>query len=377
MSCKEANILINRLIDGLLSDVEEASLLRHITSCQQCALCLQEAKALDALLSEQLSVVCPPADFAATVMANLETEVSAKVIEFTPNPRKQNILLRLASIAAAFALVVGGAMWYNGQTEIPPMPVADNPPAVVQNQPENPSQTIETPAPQPIKSEKKQPEQTIEEAPIIAAQEEQSGQVELPKVAYGAHSQTAFIVNRIAISEEADVLAPKAQASGSVQYYTNYLGEYQLWQFTSNSGEEPQLLSAQAELPEESSATTEYNECFGGNVVFSPDKTLLVGSFGGDNKGFWLSDSSSADKPEKLYSAGGGKLIIWAADSGKVAFTDQDGNLFVAFPAEKLAVGLFEGKVVSVSWSENNKELFFTAKKAAEDNYALYSVILP
>ncbi|MDD2220508.1 MAG: zf-HC2 domain-containing protein [Clostridia bacterium] len=386
MSCEKSKNLINRLIDGLLSDDEQAELREHIASCPQCALYLREAKELDALLSQHLKMVSPPDDFVSGVMAKLaQAEKPAEIVEFSSAPKKQNLLWRMASIAAALALVVGGAMWYNGQTDVPKVPVADNPPSVVEQQPENPAedpsdnplQSGETPVIEPENKKPKQPEQKIGQAPIAAAQEEQYGQVELPKVAYGSYNNTAFIVNRLAVSEEVDVLAPEAQADGSVQYYTNYSGEYQLWQYDANSGEEPQLLSAQADLPETSSDTTEYNECFGGNVAFSPDKTLLAGSFGGDNKGFWLSDRSSVDKPEKLYTAGGGKLISWACDSGKVVFTDESENLYVAFPAEKLAVGLFEGEVASISWSDDSKILFFTAKKAADDYYALYSIILP
>ena len=73
----------------------------------------------------------------------------------------------------------------------------------------------------------------------------------------------------------------------------------------------------------------------------------------------------------------GGKVLAWAANSSKLAFTDAAGNLLIAYPAEKLVVEVFSGNVTSVCWAEDNNTLVFSGQAAGEDYAKIYSVVLP
>ena len=76
-SCADAQVLIERRLDGLASHDEEAELAAHVSGCAACATQLARETELDAALRARLSSAAPSPAFVARVRARVADEPPA------------------------------------------------------------------------------------------------------------------------------------------------------------------------------------------------------------------------------------------------------------------------------------------------------------
>ena len=117
MRCEELHALLDRYLDGGLTDAERAQAEEHLLTCPSCRLALQVRR--DSRTLEEDGEV--PAAFSESWRLAIRREEAAQ-----PGT-SWNGLLRLLSVAAAFILVVGGTLLageqrrnWTAQTAVPP-----------------------------------------------------------------------------------------------------------------------------------------------------------------------------------------------------------------------------------------------------------------
>ncbi|MEG1501417.1 MAG: zf-HC2 domain-containing protein [Clostridiales bacterium] len=423
MKCREAQILINIAIDGMLDSQNQSLLDQHLLSCASCRQFQKQALQLDALLSKKLRSVEPPADFTASVMAALpEKRASFHLPRLFPNLatyRKYG----LCSAALALIIVSGSmGLFQEGEDIIPPVnpntTVANQLPADknLTNQKEN--KPLENKLNEvnkvnkvnnqeaPIKVEEKekpsansQPDnnKTANNKPPIKQEPTktesnpnpknptpvgQSGQVYLPKVAYGTHLKGNFSLTLLVEHEGLNTYAPYINAEGNVEYFVKNNNGYQLWQQDINAAQAPIMLSGSVDKPTISGNNhnpdnAAWAEGLDGYVAISPDSSMAAANIKGVDKGLWISDNNSQAEPIILSNKAGGGLLCWSSNSGKIAFNDQNGNLYIAYPTEKLVLSAYSGEVKSVAWSADDKILIFCAKDPQDGLNKIYRITLP
>ena len=112
-SCDEIVDLISASLDGELSADEQTALDEHIACCPACSALLDDLRALHIAAADWEDVPAP-AGFAEAVMdaiaAEAEPQKTDNVISFAPRKAKVNYWKKWGVTAAAFAIVVLGAV---------------------------------------------------------------------------------------------------------------------------------------------------------------------------------------------------------------------------------------------------------------------------
>lgn len=110
MNCSEYSVLLEKLLDGGLTQEEEQALRRHEADCPACARQRRELDRLQDTLSALDSGVPPmPEDFHAGWMQKVEEEAMEKKNR-TEKPIRKTVMTRVLSAAAALVFVVGGTL---------------------------------------------------------------------------------------------------------------------------------------------------------------------------------------------------------------------------------------------------------------------------
>lgn len=109
--CLDYMELMNAVLDGEATPVQEAELTAHLAACAPCAALFEDLKTLrdgaDALVTEA------PAGFAGTVMDRVRAEAGRPQIQVLPQKKKRPVWRSLASVAAVCAVVLLGATSLN------------------------------------------------------------------------------------------------------------------------------------------------------------------------------------------------------------------------------------------------------------------------
>ena len=110
MNCSEYSVLLEKLLDGGLTQEEEQALRWHEADCPACARQRRELDRLQDTLSALDSGVPPmPEDFHAGWMQKVEEEAMEKKNR-TEKPSRKTVMTRVLSAAAALVFVVGGTL---------------------------------------------------------------------------------------------------------------------------------------------------------------------------------------------------------------------------------------------------------------------------
>jgi len=414
MDCMQAQKNIYLYIDGLLAREDAADLIAHLEICPDCRDFMMKAKAFDAFLHENMAMVEPPVDFSARVMAALPAEEkTAKIIPFT---KRFSWASKLGSLVAALALVVGIALanpfagvvqiagTEPGESSDPSVNVGNaegaqpsvsspDDTAVTDPQESEKNQEVDTtvqkPAVQVAATEPTDPEQPTEVEPVTQepSQPTESGDISLPKAAYGAVGVGRFEMRLIAAHEGLDVLSPLAnEKTKIINYYIQIDGKTQLWQVNFSENVEPAFVAAfdsmedaKANMVEEDSlkqASTMISQ--EGASAFSPDGSMLAAIVNGDEEpGLWLAGISNSQEPWRMFEKQCGSVLSWAPNSGKLVFTDSQGCLYVAYPAENMVFPIATGTVSQVIWVDRGNTIIFLMCPEGSQNYGLYVAQLP
>ena len=395
MNCRKYQKLISKFEDGLLSEEEKQLLYRHCEVCESCREEVFLAHKLDDLLKEHLNPVDPPENLISNIM-----DVLPETVEFG-RPRTRVASWRnLGLAAAALFLVISVAsfgLWPgsgdniavdnpdntsdiviadNSSNSDPVNNITDENNATDENN-VNPDTDIENPNtddPDEIAADPHNTE-TTNPGSENEANEEDSGQVNLPIVASGGKVWGDIALTLVAEHEGSDVLLPVITEEGQIEYLISDNGSYQLWQKSISSTKQAVLLeeSYTGSLTDRES----YVEKKDYGVAVSPDGTMVAANAKGESTELWISDNNSEGDPTVYCENAGGNLLSWAPNSGKLVFDDANGCLYVVYPAEDVVFLVFEGKVESVCWTKDSKILVFAARDNDDTNIKLYQVTLP
>lgn len=408
MNCRGYQKLINRLQDGMLSDEERARLFEHCDLCSSCREELLMSRQLDALLSNYLKPMEPPADFLSRVMEALPSE---PLVQRTVSriPLWRNLGLAAASLllvvsVASFGLWPGGMgnpVANNGDTPSGVIVAGNddentdtgNVPDLDQNTSGGDNTTGDTAGDNADQNGTTvgtdDTENGATDVPSTTDKDNQgsglanpdsdpiidSGEVKLPTVASNTKVWGDFSLTLLAELEGADVLLPTIEADGQINYLTMQNDSYQLWQKTIDDESDPVLLE------EEYSGSLTDRESYVDNgdysVAISPDGTMVAANTKGENAELWLSKNDTDTEPTVYCKDAGGGLLSWAPNSSKLIFDDANGYLYVVYPVEQVVLLVFEGKVDSVVWADDSQTLIFSAKAPGDENSNLYQVTLP
>ncbi len=423
MDCMQAKKNIFLYLDGLLSKEDAVELFAHLEQCCICQDYMKEAQAVDALLHENLPMIDPPAGFSTRVMTALPPE-SAKIIPFT---RRFSWPAKFGTIAAALAIVVGVALAnpFGGNVVQPGgndpnhssinvgqnQPVPDQPAVSPPDDTTNPgsqgTQTGITSTPADTQKPASQPKDTpitttgdATEAPAsddkngtndTAGQEPatptESGEISLPKAAYGAVGIGRFEMRLIASHEGVNILSPLAnEKTKLVNYFVQVDGKTQLWQVNFEDNVEPTFVAAFDSM-EDAKATITQNENLKkadaainqeGISAFSPDGSIMAAFVNGeDEPGLWLAGISNTQEPWRIFDKQCGSILSWAPNSGKLIFTDNQGCLYVAYPAENMVLPIATGTVSQLIWVDRGNTIIFLMCPEGSQYYGLYVAQLP
>ena len=402
MNCQKAQIMINKYLDGQLDPDSTARLFEHLQNCPSCRLQYEQLTEVDQLLKEQFAPMEPPAGFAESVMAALpDNATSGRVV---PIFRRSKRLQRYALSAVAAVMMLVGISYF-GFSAL----VADNdqnPPSVSTAQGTDTPTTSDQPATQPQdnqtvdvttpqdntatqdntsqnnNSEENATPQDTQEAQGTDEGTPQQSVVSLPKVAYNSEVSGSFSLQVLAEHEGMNAIYPQVVDADTVRYYVKNDDDYQLWQQTLSAAQAPVMIEDHIKtLPVVEAATTQTNDIFsedGSKVVaMSPDSAMVAANVYKDEVGLWLSDNYSEAEPYILTHKAGGKILVWSPNSGKIAYTDAEGHLYVAYPSENISFLVYEGAVKSVCWDSSSNVLVFAAKAESSDYTGIYKVVVP
>jgi hypothetical protein len=428
MQCRDIQLNMQKQLDGALSQAKSQEFLAHMAVCPACRAEFAKWENMEIILSSHLASVEPPPDFAAGVMTALKNK-APRVL-----PVRKISWHRYAAAAAAILLIIGAASlglfgtpdvnWLDpNQTpsisniEIPPR--TDNPNIIAKTEePSDPGTTDigensgntedpynedpentgnpennDTPGntqpdnPSPDRSQSGEPGEPANQGsgqaqpqnpPVTQepdpGQEETpsiSGQVVLPTVAYSSAEEGNFSRRLLAEHEDASALRPIIAAAGKVHYYLRHGSSYQLWEQDLDPVAEPVML-------EESTQPDINSQSWQGEAKNSPDNAYLAvnGYDEKDQVGLWIYKNNDQE-PQLLSSNGGGKILAIAPNSNKIAFTDEAGNLYIAYVAEKRVYPVFEAEVGSCSWSADSKTLVLDCRPGGKKYSAVYAITIP
>ncbi len=402
MHCHKAQMMINQQLDGQLDQDLSARLVEHLQQCPSCRLQYEQLTKVDQLLKEQFTLVEPPVDFAVSVMAALPDIAIPTSDHVVPLFKRVNRLQRYVLSAAATVMMLvgisyfgfGGLLVADNDQNTPPINTAQTPntPANTVDQPITPDTSLTQPQDQTVdvavgnEDTTTQNDSDVNTTPqntqATDTDTPQQSVVEMPKVAYNSQVSGSFSLQVLAEHEGHSAIYPKTIDGQTVQYYVKVDGGYQLWQQTLSADMAPVMIQDNiSALPVVGAATTQTNDVFsedGSKVVaLSPDGSMVAANVYKDAVALWLSDNYSDAEPYVLTHKAGGKILVWSPNSGKIAYTDAAGNLFVAYPSENITFLVYEGVVKSVCWDQNSNALVFSAKTGFSDYTGIYKVIVP
>ncbi len=208
---------------------------------------------------------------------------------------------------------------------------------------------------------------------------EQTGDVEMPKAAYGTEASGAVAVRMVAAVEESKAYAPVINDKGSkVLFYTEDDEKLYQWQSDLKNVAEPTVMliteEADAEFCDQVLVNTTAVHTMN-TIVFAPDNTWMAINSRGDQPGIWLSADNGKDLWQ-LCTEGGGDLLAWAPNSSKFLFTDGSGKLYAAYPIEQRIFLVSDLVVTDIAWAKDSTTVAFVANTA--DGYnAVYTVEIP
>ena len=107
IDCGQAEVLIERRLDGEASRQDDAALERHVATCPACAELLAREAALDAALAARFTGAVPSAAFAAAVRTRIVAERPAPA-GWIPDA------LNAAGLVLSLGVVLPLAAWLGG-----------------------------------------------------------------------------------------------------------------------------------------------------------------------------------------------------------------------------------------------------------------------
>ena len=214
-----------------------------------------------------------------------------------------------------------------------------------------------------------------------------SGEISLPKAAYGTVGVGRFEMRLIAAHEGVDVLSPMVNEKTNIaNYYVEVDDKIQLWQVNINDCSEPTFVAAFDNLADAQSSTEvasatqipaalSEEESFS---AFSPDGSMVATTVTGEEEpGLWLASISNTDEPTRLFDKQCGTILSWAPNSGKIVFTDHQGCLYVGYPAEELVFPVATGTASQVIWLDRGNTIVFVMTPEGSNHCGLYMAQLP
>lgn len=405
MSCEDMKSLMYLVLDDMADEAERHELEEHLACCDSCRAEFAVLQAREAQIKNVLASMTPPEGFAAGVMAKIAEPVAAPVVSInTARPRRRRFMQVAGSMAAAAVLLVGASIYAGSGNDVTPLnddvklPVAsvqneqpDGDKTVVANNDTQNNDVVSDvvePQPQvdppvdvaPVVDEPVADEPSVPVVPevVLPDAEQIGGTVALPVASYGTEKQGSFDTRLLAAFDETDIYEPSVSSTSSkVTFYTELDGNLQLWTTSLKEATEPTCVG----LAEGDIETVVQNNTTkakaADTAVFSPDKTYIaVNSSAQDERGLWISGTGENETPICLSEDGSGSLVAWAPNSGKLAFTDEQGNLYIGYVAEQRVFKLVSGNVVDVAWSSDSKSLVYISGGNGTHN-ALYTVLVP
>lgn len=404
MICNEAKINMQRLLDGRLSDQDAEVLRAHIEQCPSCAQEWHKLKELDSLLANSLLMPDLPADFVDSVMAfisDLKVLPAEKANENQKALPKAPAWKRFGLVAAAIVTVIGVSafgIWQNQEPGAPPVQVADtgnvdNGETTPENQqpdttPSDPG-TGDVTNPDPTEPEgqtgndtpkdtEQEPADNQGDAQTNIQENDHSGSVNLPPVAYNSVSSGAFEMVLLAEHAGLPVFAPQV-ADDTVYYYVKTDDGYQQWQQKLDPDSLPVLVADNVKIEQTAALSTdsEISWLDGKKYVlaYSTDGSMIAANIKGEGLGV---SYNTPDACEILVTEnGGGEILEWSPNDGKIAFTDDEGKLHVYYVAEDKDILVFEGTVSAINWSLDSKKIVIAGRDADDATDNLYRVIVP
>lgn len=348
----------------------------------------QTDEEFEELLQSSLAAIQPPADFSKRVMRAVRLEAAESELARKEEAQKAGILrlpwrrwsVGVGSCAAAVLLfcavagplsqepagmpfAVGGKLAQNAQV------------AAILEQPQRASGVPEQTEPvsqgeqreQAPASQTAQPRSSAPAAVQSQGGEEPlpegSGQLVLPRAAYGSTAQGTLSVRLLAKVEGNAIYAPNVSARGkSAAFYTADDQNIYTWQVDLAEASLPDV-TAVTPLSEASDALVGTTAAVSAtDLVGSPDGTMLAQN---SREGLWI--SLTEGEVFLLTEEGAGSLLAWAPDSSKLLFTNAEGALFVGYPLERRIYQVTDMPVKDVCWSEDNKTVVFQAEVEGED----------
>lgn len=397
MNCQQFLNIIQKQIDGQLPQDMAADFAAHLAECPACAEKYAEAVALDALLTETMSQIDIPGDFAASVMAKLPDNISE--ITATDNvvpldkKDKGKIMLKpviWAACAAAVAVCVGLFGINDHNTNILPnqVQIAQDDPAQQEND------FVLDPSGNPASNElgnkdnkaasggqENTGNKHTNSSMQIAQQEESStGLVSTPKVAYNTQINGQFNITILAQHENASALAPHLKVNGNIEYLLKTETGYELWQQSLTASEPPIMLEKDATLVIRGQNNTSVMSWLQGReyiTATSEDGSLFAANIKGEEGGLWISPNNPNSEPRTFTPIGGGSCLSISPDSSKIAFTDSSGKLYVAYLAENMTIEVFDGNVGYLEWLGESRTLIFSATPKDNVYSNIYRATIP
>lgn len=382
------------------------------------------------LLQESLSAIQPPADFSNRVMAAVRQEAEqpaapAEIIPFAPAAKRRfapSFWPGLGTIAAGLALFlwstlalpgdnsgVPGALPRIVETQInsmrlaeelspiskpqrPELPAelpADNQSQPTEpTQPTEPAQNLSQPATvepagqnepsQPAGLPANEPTQpagpTVQPEPgadsnLPAADEAGSGELILPRAAFGTEAQGTLSVRLLAEVPDSSIYTPTINRRGSVaSFYTADEENVYNWRVNLSTADSPEvaLVTSRSAIDDIGVLLAQTTApCDAMTLLASPDNTIMAQN---SPNGLWI--SLAEGEIYSLTEEAGGSLLAWSPDSSKLLFTNSQGQLFVGYPLEKRIYQITDMSVKDICWSTDNQTIIFLAINNGQD--ALY-----
>ena len=408
MNCHDVENLIHMEIDQRLPQRASLALHEHLLSCERCAQLYAEYQELHALLSAELPAVEPPADFTAQVMAVLPAEpvadnivaLPAQQAAATATPRKKRRPTAwIAVVAAAAALVAGAALggWFNNSDLQKPGAelIADVTPEDTHQAPglnvqppvfpdaqsgdsvDTPEETV-TPDVPDSDPTVDTPETTVtpstgtdQPAENTPPQPYESG-ISLPVVAYSNEAHGSYSLITLASYADYNAILPHLNGN-SITYYIKQDSTCLEWQVELNGGAAPIYVGIAETLPG-AAGTGRYTDN-NGYVASSPNGQYTAYNLGGEQAGLYV--GATLESAVRVAEQGGGNLISWCANSGKVLFNDAAGYLYLYYPAENLTLPVFTGYVGSACWSADGTVIIFSGYDATTGHDSIFQISVP
>ncbi|MGI5824297.1 MAG: zf-HC2 domain-containing protein [Bacillota bacterium] len=202
-----------------------------------------------------------------------------------------------------------------------------------------------------------------------------TSEIILPTPSYGTETTGTLNQRLVAAYDSESIYMPSVSLDNkTVSYYTKIGDKIYLWKGNLEKADEPKSVGPVTDSKFELKNTTETYSV--NTSIFSPDMSMLSMNARGSSNGVWISNLMGSSTLSKLCDEGGGDILAWSPNSSKFVFTNEKGNLFVAYPIEKRIVSVYEGNIKDVAWGSDNKTLVFTN---LEDNkqLSLYTVQIP